>query len=95
MAVTNTFLFDGPTTKVVGVEATADADTGTTIPHGLTVEPEIVLIMPAAAEARISDWIFVSKNATNVVLAKTTDAGSGVAGDQLLVFIQRPHSIVR
>lgn len=94
MAVTVTPVLAGQTSHVSDVEATADADTTATVPHGLGVAPSIVILTHRAAEARISDWIATTIDATNVVCLKTTTAGSGAAGVQLRVAAMRPHSLI-
>lgn len=95
MAVTLTVIRAGANSRVVDVEATADADTTATIPHGLGVTPESAILEPLVAAARISSWIVTSKDATNVVLTKTTTMSSGAAGAQLRVTILKPHSITK
>lgn len=96
MAVTVTVVRQGAADRdshVADVEATADADTTATIPHSLGATPENVIITGLADEAAISLWRATTINATNVVLTKSTTAGSGGAGDQVRCIIERPHTI--
>lgn len=95
MSVTVTTVVNQPNTKVFEVEADADGDTTATIPHGLTVIPEFVDIVALALEYYLSEWRVTTIDATNVVLTKETTAGSGAAGAQVRVNVQRPHSLTR
>lgn len=95
MAVTVTPVLAGANLHVADVEATADADTTATVPHGLGSAPAQVSLVALAAEARISDWIVTTIDATNVVLTKTTTAGSGAVGQQVRVSAAIPHSLFR
>lgn len=82
-----------PNRKYVDVEATADADTTATIPHLLRTTPTKVWFVPLQLEAvLLSQWIVSTIDATNVVLTKETDAGSGAVGAQIRVYIESPHS---
>ncbi|MGE0161065.1 MAG: hypothetical protein AB7T31_16840 [Gemmatimonadales bacterium] len=93
MAVTNTTVLAGVRLNITDVEATADADTTATIPHGLPTTPTIVILTPLAAAARISLWT-AAPGAVNTVCTKATTAGSGAAGAQVRVISMAPHSIV-
>lgn len=95
MAVTVTTVFDGTDTHIADVEATADADTVATIPHTLGAIPAEVYITGLLAAAAISLWRATTIDATNVVLTKSTTAGSGAAGNQVRCIVKRPHSIGR
>ncbi|MGH2669758.1 MAG: hypothetical protein ACRDH5_11700 [bacterium] len=95
MAVNLTTVFAGTDTRIVDVEATADADTTATIPHGLGATPQEFLISWLLAAAAISLWRATTVDATNVVLTKATTAGSGAAGVQCRMVARRPHSIGR
>ena len=53
------------------------------------------MITPVLAAARISAWIATTVDATNVVLGKTTTAGSGNAAVQVRLIVARQHSMVR
>lgn len=82
-----------PNRKYVDVEATADGDLTATIPHLLRVTPTKVWFTPLQLEAvTLSDWFVSTIDATNVVLTKANAVGSGVAGAQIRVFIETPHS---
>lgn len=95
MAVSISTVLAGPTMHVADVEATADGDTTATIPHGLAAAPDVVILTPLDPVAEtLSDWAAVTIDATNVVVEKQTDAGSGVAGNQLRVIAMLPHSII-
>ena len=95
MAVTITNVLAGTHTKIADVEATADADTTATIPHGLGAIPLDVQITWLVAAAAISLWRATTIDATNVVLTKATTMGSGAAGQQVRVRASLPHSIIR
>ncbi len=81
------------------VTATAAADTGTTITHGIpnivdandelkiTFEP--LLQTPAA----VSAWAVTARSSTTVTIAKGTGLGSGNASAQVRVRIERRHGI--
>lgn len=95
MAVTVTTVFDGPDSFIADVEATADADTIATIPHTLAATPAEVYITWLLLAATLSLWRATTIDGTNVVLTKSTTAGSGAAGNQVRCIIKRPHSIGR
>jgi hypothetical protein len=95
MAVTITNVLAGTTKKVADVEATADADTTATIPHGLGAAPAEVSITPLKAEFYTSVWRVSTIDATNVVVTKGTAMGSGVAGNQMRVIASLPHSLTK
>lgn len=95
MAVSISTVLAGVNAHVAEVEASADADTTATIPHGLPAAPDMVSVVPLQAAARTSDWIVTTIDGTNIVLEKTTGAGSGAAGVQVRVVALLPHSIIR
>lgn len=96
LAVNLTTVLAGTTMNITDVEATADGDTTATIPHGLGAAPEVVILTGLQVEAEtLSQWAATTINATNVVLTKQTDAGSGVAGAQLRCIAMLPHSIIQ
>lgn len=96
MAVTVTPVLSGANTHVADVEATADADTTATIPHGLGAAPTVVVLTGLAqVAAALSLWSATTINATNVVLTKATTAGSGAAGNQVRMTASLPHSLFR
>lgn len=95
MAVTVTPVLAGIQLHISDVEATADADTTATVPHGLPSTPTVVLITPLQqAEAGLSLWAATTIDGTNVVATKSTAVGSGVAGAQLRVHAMVPHSLI-
>lgn len=93
--VTLTTVFAGTDSRIVDVEATADADTTATIPHGMVVAPQEFSFTYLLAAAAISLWRATTVDATNVVGTKGVGVGSGVAGVQVRVIIRRPHTIGR
>jgi len=94
-AVTLTTVFAGTDSRIVDVEATADADTTATIPHSLGAVPQEATITWLLAAAAISLWRATTIDGTNVVLTKATTAGSGAAGVQCRMIVKRPHTIGR
>ncbi len=93
MAVTLTTVLAGTDKRIVDVEATADADTTATIPHSLGAAPLEPIITWRLLAATLSLWRATTIDGTNVVLTKSTTVGSGAAGAQARVIINRPHSI--
>ncbi|MCI0402693.1 MAG: hypothetical protein L0212_04125 [Acidobacteria bacterium] len=72
------------------VTATVDADTTATIPHGMDGAVKMVTIVPLLqAPAAVSEWAVTTQDGTNIVLTKGTGVGSGNAGAQLRVFIEK------
>ncbi len=95
-AVTITTVLAGTDKHIADVQATADADTTATIPHGLGAVPlEVFVTELQQVEAAISAWAATTIDATNVVLTKGVGAGSGAAGAQIRVVVNRPHTIGR
>jgi len=78
---------------VFDVTATADADTVTaSIPHGMGVIPDVKitqLIIQTVVSAAL--WCVTTLDATNLILTKATGVGSGNAGAQLRVYVERPR----
>ena len=97
MAVTVTVVQTGANTHTAEVEATADADTTATIPHGLGIKPTIVTVtgMIDQAAAALSGWVVTTINATNIILTKSVAVGSGAAGVQVRMTTSLPHSLFR
>lgn len=89
MAVNITTVFEGLYSKIVDVEATLDADTTATIPHGLGIAPVEIIVTGLNTDAQLSLWTTTTINATNVVLTKTAAVGSGGAGNQVRVIMNR------
>lgn len=84
------------------VTATLDADTTTgAIAHGfldgagVAAAPDIAIITPILAAARISLWVQSLLDATNITLLKATTAGSGDAAAQIRVTMIAFHSLIR
>jgi hypothetical protein len=103
MAVTVTpqTAISGPNSAIFDIEATADGDTGATINHGLAELPwrnnvqGLGSTAGIAAAARLSAWLLSGVSTTQVTVVKTTAGGSGIAGLQARVSVERPHTIVR
>lgn len=90
MAVTLTTVVARGNKRVVDVEATADADTTATIPHGMGQIPQkVTLTELLQVAAAISAWAVTTFDATNVVLTKGVGVGSGAAGVQLRCVIEK------
>ncbi len=74
------------------------ADTTLVIPHGMgsaTVPkiPQEVSYEPLLPEHFVSEWHTTGRDATNVTLTKTADAGSANAAAQSRITIELPHSV--
>lgn len=95
MAVTVTIVNAGTDTRISDVEATADADTTATIPHGLGAVPQEVTLTWLLTAGSLSLWRATTIDGTNVVLTKGTAVGSGAAGAQVRAIIKRPHTLGR
>lgn len=95
MAVTVTPVFAGTTLSIFTVEATADADVAAVVAHGLGAAPLKVTLVPLAPQFYVSTWSVGVVDAVNVNLAKANAVGSGVAGAQVRVLVELPHSIVQ
>ena len=90
MAVNLTTVANRGNKRIVDVEATADADTTATIPHGMGQIPQHVTITELLqVVAAISAWAVTTIDATNVVLTKGVGAGSGAAGAQIRCMIAK------
>jgi hypothetical protein len=85
--------------KTYDIEATADADVNAVLAHNFAlVDPDAdlrVTIEPLAAASRVSQWIVSVRDANNLTLAKGIGAGSGAAGVQLRVHVEKVHTIVK
>lgn len=97
MAMSSAIILAGANIFVAQVTATADADAGLNIAHGLGATPLLFSITPAffPQEARVSNWVVASIDATNINVTKTQDVGSGFPAAQLQVQVNRPHSLVQ
>lgn len=80
---------------VFDITATADADTGGTVAHGLGEVPEVYWLVPLLAAAYTAVWTITAVDATDVTLVKGTAATSGNADPQVRLFVERPQSIGR
>lgn len=80
---------------VFDITATADADTGGVVAHGLAQIPEVYWLVPLLAQAYTSVWTITTVDATNVTLVKGTAATSGTANPQVRLFVQRPQTTIR
>lgn len=79
------------------VKASADADTTATIAHGLPAGSDTkikVTLEPTHAAFYTSTWIVTSRDATNVVLTKSTAVSSGNAANQVRATIEQVHSLM-
>ncbi len=89
---------------VASVVASADGDTVATITHnfGLTAAqlaagfPLVSMTLGPLGQALAasSGWSFTSASANAAVFTKLATVGSGSATAQLIVALQRPHSII-
>jgi len=81
------------------VTATADADTGTTITHGIpnitdaNDELKVTFEPLLQALAAVSAWAVTARGPTTLTIAKGTGVGSGNANAQVRVRIERRHGI--
>lgn len=104
-AVSNTApaaITGGRLIRTFTITATADADTTTgAIAHGFlneagaAVAPDICIITPILAAARISLWVNTVLDATNVTLTKAITAGSGDAAAQVQITLVRVWGAAR
>ena len=96
MAVTDTTVLAGSSRFIVDITATANGDVTTgNVPHGLGATPlsaAIALIQNFAAAAN-PGWGLTTIDATNIVGTCSADAGTGVAGVQVRLEVQLPHSL--
>lgn len=85
------------------VIATADADTTAVITHNMALTaaelaagfPLVTILPLLQAVGALSEWAMTAKDANTCTFTKGTGAGSGNAGAQLRVVVQRPHTIIR
>jgi hypothetical protein len=91
-------------TRSFDIIASADADTNADIVHGIaglvTPDQELkITFEPLLSNAWVSQWSVASRDQgatkTTVRVTKGTGVGSGNAGNQVRVHIQRIHSLVR
>lgn len=95
MAFSTTSIYSGSSSAAVSVTATADADTGGTITHGLTPTPLLALIAQLLAAAYTGVDSVGLPGATTVTYTKGTAVGSGNAAARALVWILLPHSLIK
>ena len=104
MAFSSTVVFQGSQLAIFNIIASADADTGGTVNHGLTlpggvalpVAPMVPIITPLLqASAGLSLWAVTGKTATQITLTKSTAVGSGNAGAQLLLVVLAPNTLIQ
>ena len=97
MAVSSTTVFQGSDTFIADIEATANADTGISVPHGLSggVPVEAHLTNLLQESAALSKWAVVALTDTSVTLGKSTAVGSGDVGGQVRVIVKRPNTYGR
>lgn len=88
MAVTAAEVGTGVDTRIWDVTATADGDTGISIPHGFPSAPEYVVIQGLHAVARVALWT-ATTDGTNVILSKATTASSSTGTAQVRVVAKR------
>lgn len=93
MAVTVTPVYAGTTKKTFTVVATADGDTTAVVNHNFGTTPETVVITPLLDAGHTSRWFVSAKAANSVTLTKGTGVGSGNAGAQIEVLVQKIHTI--
>lgn len=94
--VTEVTALSGENVKVWDIIADADGDTASpNIPHGLGEIPQSVVITGLTAQSRLSAFIATTIDATNIVVTKSTAAGSGNAAAQIRLIVSRNHSMVK
>lgn len=90
-----TTIYAGVSSALFSVIATADADTGGTITHGLTPTPLAALLTPLLSNAYTGVDAIALPGATTVTYTKGTAVGSGNAGARAVVWVLLPHSIIK
>jgi len=95
----------GANIAIFNVIASADADTGGTVTHGLTLPGGVAIPAPASilaiavpivqTTAALSLWAVTGKSATTITLTKATTTGSGGAAAQLFLIVILPHTIIQ
>ena len=89
---------------VAAVSATADGDTTAVITHnwGLSAaqlanyHPFVIISKLTAnlAAANLSAWAAAWTDGNTITLTKATTGSSGAAGNQIVVILLKPHSII-
>ena len=98
MAITLTAVINNPNYKSYNVTA-EEADTTTTVAHGFGSTPDFFVFTPANDTIALALHAGVEVTATNVVVTKSTAAGSGgaVPGTSVIgkLVLMRPHTIMQ
>lgn len=97
MAVSSNTVFQGPDTFIADVTATANGDTGISIPHGLSpgVPVEVYLTRLRQVSGAASKWAASILTDTSVTLSKSTAGGSGDSEAQVRVIVKKPNTYGR
>lgn len=96
MAVTVTTILAGTSRFIADLESTADADvTSGNIAHGLGAAPLSLFLTALLVEFYLSEPALTTVDATNLVVTLANNVGAGVAGDQMRIECQLPHSLTR
>lgn len=105
MAFTSPVVFQGSTLALFNLQATADADTGGAVTHGLTLPGGVAIPTPAnilaiivnilQVSAGLSLWAVTAKSATQITCTKSTAVGSGNAAPQAFLIVMIPHTIIQ
>lgn len=93
MAFSSSAVFAGVDFKSWDIIATADADTGGSVTHGMGAAPSDVYVTPLLAAGVTSAWFVSAISSTVITLTKGTATGSGNASAQLRLYARRPHTI--
>lgn len=90
-AVSITDIYRSADRYVFDIIATADGDTVTaSIPHGIGSIPDVVgQQLISQALTALSAWALTTLDVTNLVFTKLASTGSGNAGAQFRVYVQR------
>lgn len=97
MAFSVAITYQGTNKVIAAVTATADADTGGNVTHGLSAggTPKSIFLTQLVSQAltALSAWSTAVPGATTATLTKLTSTGSGNASAQLQVEISTPHTL--
>lgn len=91
MAVSITTVVNQPAMKVFDVAASADTDVAAVIPHGFSIAPAFVWLVPILDEFYTSRWFHLSTTVTAINLTKANAVNSGIAGAQVRVIALRSY----
>ena len=91
MAISTAVLFQSNDEQVFAVTATTDTDTNTTVVAHLMGSKAFLTITPVTTNAggSFSAWYQTTLSNTQWGIQKSTQTGSGVAGEQVRVSIRR------